>query len=159
MIEERGRVLSVEPGAVWVSTVRASTCGSCQAKAGCGQSLLQKLGAGATQGFIRALAENDWQVGDEVIIGVPEDALVHSALWVYLVPLLGLFVAALGAQAFGWPEPAIILFAAIGLLTGFLLVRWRAGRMQADPHLQPRVLARAGIGGVRLLEGVPAKAR
>ena len=53
MIEERGRVLSTEPGAVWVATIRSSTCGSCQAKAGCGQALLQKLGSGSSQGFVR----------------------------------------------------------------------------------------------------------
>lgn len=47
MIEEQGRVVATEPGAVWVETVRRSTCSSCSANAGCGQGLMQRLGVGA----------------------------------------------------------------------------------------------------------------
>ncbi|SDT02637.1 sigma-E factor negative regulatory protein RseC [Halopseudomonas sabulinigri] len=144
MIEERGRVLSTEPGAVWVATIRSSTCGSCQAKAGCGQALLQKLGSGSAQGFVRALTEQQWQVGDEVLIGVPEDAVVRSALWMYLVPLAGLFGAALVTQWLGFSEPGVIFAAAAGLLLGFALVRWHDRHSQGDLSLQPQVIARAG---------------
>lgn len=140
MIEEQGRVLSVEHGAVWVETVRRSTCGSCQARAGCGQALLQKLGSGARRGFVRALCDGSPRVGDQVLIGVPEDALVKSSLWVYAVPLAGLFILALLAQALGWQEPAIIAAAVTGLVLGLLLVRWHDRRSRHDPALQPRVL-------------------
>tara|TARA_R110000764_G_scaffold32583_4_gene73650 strand:+ start:28 stop:498 length:471 start_codon:yes stop_codon:yes gene_type:complete len=156
VIEERGRVLSAEPGAVWVATIRSSTCGSCQAKAGCGQAMLQKLGSGSSQGFVRALTEQQWQVGDEVLVGVPEDAVVRSALWVYLVPLLGLFGAALSAQWLGWAEPGVIFAAAVGLLFGFALVRWHDRNSQGDLSLQPQVIARAGApvtGEARPQEG------
>ncbi|MGB7386027.1 MAG: SoxR reducing system RseC family protein [Pseudomonas neustonica] len=143
MIEERGRVLSTEPGAVWVATIRSSTCGSCQAKAGCGQALLQKLGSASSQGFVRALTDREWQVGDEVMIGVPEDALVKSAIWVYLVPLVCLFAAALLAQALSWSEPQMILSSAVGLAFGFVLVRWHDRMVRSDPQLQPQVIAAA----------------
>ncbi|RGP54494.1 SoxR reducing system RseC family protein [Pseudomonas abyssi] len=152
MIEERGRVLSVEPGAVWVETVRSSTCGNCAAKAGCGQGLLQRLGSGAARGFVRALTDRQWQVGDEVIIGVPEDALVRGALWVYLMPLFALFVAALSAQALGAGEPQVILAALAGLAFGFVLLRWRAVRASHDPLLTPQVLGAAGFTGVPLTQ-------
>lgn len=148
-------MLSVESGAVWVATIRSSTCGSCQAKAGCGHALLQKLGSGSSQGFIRALTERNWQVGDEVLIGVPEDAVVRSAIWAYLVPLVGLFFAALVAQALGWTEPKVILLSALGLLAGFAVVRWHDRKVQGDPQLQPKVLARAGPS--ELLESVRQK--
>ena len=78
MIEERGRVLSTEPGAVWVATIRSSTCGSCQAKAGCGQALLQKLGSGSSQGFVRALTDREWQVGDEVMFNLDYGGLLSA---------------------------------------------------------------------------------
>lgn len=148
MIEERGRVISVEPGAVWVATIRSSTCGSCQAKAGCGQALLSKLGSGPSQGFVRALTERNWQIGDEVLIGVPEDAVVRSAMWAYLVPLVGLFAAALFAQGLGWSEPQLILLSVLGLLAGFVVVRWHDHKVQEDPQLQPQVIARAGPSAV-----------
>ncbi len=144
MIEERGRVLSVEPGAVWVETVRTSTCGNCAAKAGCGQALLAKVGSGAKRGFIRALTDRSWQVGDEVFIGIPEDAVVRGALWVYMVPLLGLFVSALLAQALGVTEPLVIGAAMVGLIAGFAVVRWHGQRAQRDPQMMPQVLRSAG---------------
>ena len=108
MIEEQGRVLSIEPGAVWVETIRRSTCGSCQARAGCGQALLSKLGSRSRQGFVRVLTDAVHQIGDEVIIGVPEHAVVSGSAWVYLVPLAALFVFSLLAQEAGMTEPMVI---------------------------------------------------
>lgn len=140
MIEEQGRVLSVEPGAVWVETVRRSTCGSCQARAGCGQALLSKLGSASRQGFVRVLSEREHDVGDEVVIGIPEQAVVLGSAWVYLVPLVGLFVSALAAQGLGLGEPAIIAASTAGLVLGLGLVRWHSRRHAGDPQYQPRLL-------------------
>ncbi len=153
MIEERGRVLSVEEGAVWVETVRSSTCGNCAAKAGCGQALLARVSSGARRGFIRALTDRSWQIGDEVFIGIPEDAVVRGALWVYLTPLLGLFAAALLAQALGAAEPMVILAAVSGLIAGFAVVRWHGQRAQRDPQLMPQVLRSAGQAMPLVQEG------
>lgn len=141
MIEERGHVLSVEDGAVWVETVRRSTCNSCQARAGCGQAMLQKLGSGARQGFVRVLSDNAHRVGEQVVIGIPEEAVVRSSLMVYIVPLLGLFACALAAQMlFGLEEPGIILSAFFGLFAGFGAVRLYEAAGRNDPSLQPRVI-------------------
>ncbi|UAW97717.1 SoxR reducing system RseC family protein [Halopseudomonas nanhaiensis] len=140
MIEEQGRVLGVESGAVWVETVRRSTCGSCQARAGCGQALLSKLGSGSKPGFVRVLSDSFHEVGDEVIIGIPKHAVVVGSMWVYLAPLGVLFLFALVAQALGFAEPAIIAASTIGLVAGLALVRWHARRHAADPHFQPRLL-------------------
>ena len=142
MIEEQGRVLSIEPGAAWVETIRRSTCGSCQARAGCGQALMQRLGAGARQGYIRVLTDQSLSVGDEVVIGLAETAVVRASVWMYAVPLLVMFVFALLAEAMAVPEPGIILAAFVGLAAGFALVRLHVGRQQANPELQPCVLRR-----------------
>lgn len=144
MIEELGRVLSVEQGAVWVETIRRSACNSCQARAGCGQSLLQRLGGGARQGFIRVLDDRSCQVGDEIIIGVPENAVVRGSSLIYMVPLLALFVSALLAQAAGLGEPLIILAGISGLALGFVAIRWHTGRLSSDPGFTPRVISRVG---------------
>lgn len=140
MIEEQGRVLSVEDGAVWVETVRRSTCGSCKARAGCGHAVLQRLGSGARQGFIRVVSDREYSVGDEIVIGIPEDAVVRGSLWLYAVPLLGLFVFASVAQSLGAGEPGTIAAAFTGLFAGLGTVRWHSRRNMADPSLQPRVL-------------------
>lgn len=140
MIEEQGRVIAVEPGAVWVETLRKSTCSACSAKAACGQGLLNQLGAGARRGYVRALSGFSLQVGDAVVIGVREDLLVRGSVLVYLLPLLGLFVAAGVAQWLALGEPVVILAAFAGLLAAWYGVRRYSLRTSDDPAAQPVVL-------------------
>lgn len=141
MIEERGRVVSVEGGALWVETIRRSACNSCQARAGCGQALLQRLG-GARQGRIRVLGDGDSRVGDEVIIGVPEKAVIRGSSLVYLIPLMSLFGFSLLAQAVGGGESVIIIAGFLGLALGFFFARWYTIRLNEDPAFVPQVLSR-----------------
>jgi len=58
MLRESGRVVAIESDAVWVETIRSSLCGSCAAKAGCGQDYLTgDVGdVPAIAGFISGLA-------------------------------------------------------------------------------------------------------
>ena len=150
MIEEQGRVVAIEPGAVWVETLRRSTCSSCSAKAGCGQGLLETLGVSGRRAHVRALCDLQLNIGDAVVIGVHEDLLVRGSLLVYLVPLLGLFAAAVLAEQLALGEPLVIVFALLGLMAGWLGVRWRSARTAGDPALQPVVL-RAVLAGSALV--------
>ena len=146
MIEEQGRVVAVESGAVWVETLRKSTCSSCSVKAGCGQGLLDQLGASGRRGYVRALSNLHLRVGDAVIIGVREDLLVRGSLLVYLLPLLGLFSAAVLADQLGLSEPWVILSALFGFLLACCAVRWRSRLTAGDPALQPVVLRALLVG-------------
>lgn len=140
MIEEQGRVVALEPGAVWVETLRKSTCSGCSANAACGQGLMDRLGVGRKRGYVRVLSPMQLALGDVVVIGVREDLLVRSSLLVYLIPLLGLLAAALLADGLGLSEPLTILAGLTGLFCSWLLVRWRASRVAENPSLQPVVL-------------------
>lgn len=140
MIEEQGRVVAVESGAVWVETLRKSTCSTCSANAGCGQGLLDKLGVDSRRGYVRALSNLNLNVGDHVVIGVREDLLVRGSLLVYLMPLIGLFAGAILADQLSLSEPLVILFSLTGLVTSWLGVRWRSARVANEPELQPVVM-------------------
>jgi sigma-E factor negative regulatory protein RseC len=146
MIEEQGRVVAVEPGAVWVETLRKSTCSSCSVSAGCGHGVLEKLGASGRPAYVRAVCDLHLSVGDAVVIGVREELLVRGSLLVYLLPLIGLFSAALLAEQLAWGEPLVILSAFVGLLAAWLAVRWHSARTADDPALQP-VVMRALLAG------------
>ena len=146
MIEEQGRVIALEKGAVWVETLRKSTCSSCSANAGCGQGLLDKLGTEGRRGHVRALCDLHLEVGDAVVIGVREDLLVRGSLLVYLVPLVGLFAAAFLAQWLTLSEPLVIVCAFLGFLAAWFGVRWHSVRVADDPDLQPVVLRALLIG-------------
>ena len=140
MIEEPGRVVAVEPGAVWVETQRKSTCSGCSARHGCGQGLMDRLGVRERRGLVRALTERRLQLGDSVIIGIREDMLLRGAVLVYLFPILVLFAAALLAASLSAPEPYVILAGLGGFLLSWLVVRARSLRAAGDCALQPVVL-------------------
>ena len=146
MIEERGRVIAVESGAVRVETLRRSTCSGCTMNAGCGQGILGRLGVSERRGEVRALSSLKLAPGDEVVLGVGEDLLLKSALLFYLSPLLGLFALALLAAWIGLGEPSIIVAGLAGFLLAWLLVRRFARRHGDDPAMQPVVL-RALVSG------------
>lgn len=151
MIEEQGRVIALEPGAVWVETLRKSTCSGCAAKSGCGQGLMDRLGVRERRGTIRALSDLQLQVGDSVVIGIQEDALLRGAVLVYLLPLLLLFSAALVAAQLGLAEPYVIMAGLGGFLVSWLFVRKRSQHAAGDSALQPMVLRAmlAGTASVR----------
>ena len=145
MLVETGRVVAVEPGALWVETIRQSTCGSCAANKGCGHGLLNRIADGRT-GYIRVLAgpagTGDCAIDDQVRISIPEQVILRGSLVVYVLPLLCMLVGAAGADIL-WPagsELAAIGGALAGLLLGFALVRWHAWRHRHDSALQPTLL-------------------
>jgi sigma-E factor negative regulatory protein RseC len=146
MIEESGRVIAVEPGAVWVETQRSSTCSGCSARNGCGQGLMDRLGVRERRGLIRALSDRQLTVGDSVIVGIRESVLLRGAILVYLFPLIVLFASALVASELSAAEPYVMLVGISGFLVSWLIVRKVSQRTAGDPGLQPIVL-RAVLAG------------
>ncbi len=141
MIEERGRVVALEEGAVWIETLRQSACGSCSAQKGCGQSAIARLSEKPMH--LRALTSLSLQVDDEVVIGIPEDILLKSSFVVYVLPLLLAVTAALLTQAVTASEGWITLAGAAGLAAGFVWGRLHSARVSHDTRYQPQVLRRA----------------
>lgn len=149
MLEEEGRVVAVEAGAVWVETRRSSTCSGCSAKNGCGQGLLDRLGVHERRGLIRAVSQQSVRVGDAVMLGIEERVLLRGALLVYLFPLLMLLAASVLAAQWPVSEPWVVLAGLGGFGASWLIVRLRSRCVAHDPNLQPvvlRVLLAAPIG-------------
>jgi sigma-E factor negative regulatory protein RseC len=125
MISERAKIVDVADQHIWVQTIRQSTCGSCQAKPGCGQALLAKFGAevGLLKVVITPEQSRTLIIGDYVDIGIGESALVRSSLLAYCLPLLGLLAASISADAIGLPEYLVIVCALMGLIAGAAAVK------------------------------------
>ncbi len=145
MLIETGRVVAVGSGALWVETIRQSTCGSCAANKGCGHGLLNRIADGRT-GYVRvlpgAVGAGQCAVNDQVRIGIPEQVILRGSLVVYMLPLLCMLAGAAGIGAL-WPgmtDMAAIGGAVAGLLLGFALVHWHAWRHRQDRALQPTLL-------------------
>lgn len=143
MLLETGRVVAVEPGFVWVETLRRSTCGSCAARAGCGQRLLNRQGGGG-RGLVRALSgealqATDCRIDDRVEIALPEAVVLRGSMVVYATPVASMLVAVGLVTAFaGSAGDGMTVAAALaGLALGLGLVRWHAFAHRDDPRMQP----------------------
>ncbi|MET4693995.1 SoxR reducing system RseC family protein [Endozoicomonas lisbonensis] len=125
MIEEQGRVVTVEEGAVWVETIRKTTCSSCSARNGCGQHLAEKYKSSKTHSYIRAANETGSTIKehDEVVIGIPEDSLMKASMVVYLLPLLSMMAGLWLGSFLVLGDLVTVLLALSGLAAGFVPVR------------------------------------
>lgn len=144
MLHEQGVVVAVEPGAIWVETVRASTCGACKAKAGCGHHLINQQQSGQRARLRVPVSPSAavYQVGDMVSLALPEGALMRAALWVYALPLVLLFGGALGGSLL--PSETVdgaALFGMAGLLLGFVINRAISRRSGHNQAYQPQVVS------------------
>ncbi|MFZ5621302.1 MAG: SoxR reducing system RseC family protein [Pseudomonadota bacterium] len=146
MIEETARVVAAEGEFVWVETQRQSTCGGCAARQGCGTATLAKV-LGRRRTRVRALNRDAARVGDRVVVGIDEQALVRGSLAVYAVPLLGLLaggvLGALLQTRLQLAGEALTLVAGVaGLIAGLLWVKGFTRRIRGDSRYQPVVLRR-----------------
>ncbi len=144
MIEERASVFEVGEGFAWVATHRQTACGSCDASRTCGTAALAKV-FGNRRNRLRVLAEIPLQVGDEVIVGIDQRALVRGSLAVYIVPLLLMFLSAGVAEFVADSEGATLLFGAFGLGVGFWRLDAFNRRIRDDSRFHPVVLRRLAV--------------
>lgn len=119
MIETRVRVLSAEPGKVWVEATEHNGCGACASKDSCGIS-----GLGRVFSRRRApipVACGSAQAGQELTVGIAEAGLLKAALWAYILPAL---LAVLGAALLSFKgDEAAVLGMVAGLVGGLVIAR------------------------------------
>jgi len=139
VILETGRIVSIEPEGVWVETIQRSTCGTCKAEKGCGQSLMAKWGGHTSYIWVLLEGRNPagYQIGDEITLGIPEDVIAKGAMLVYLLPLITLLTATVLAHQLFASELITTLSAFVGLAIGGVILRWHAYRTRFDNRLQP----------------------
>ena len=91
-LNETGKVVAVEPDAVWIEADRSATCGKCAARAGCGQGALSAF-LQSGKGRVRVISgENltaaQCNLGDEVVIKLPEVTLLGGTGLGFGLPLM-----------------------------------------------------------------------
>jgi len=145
MIEEQATVVETSEQLAWIETSSSGACGHCSAKQGCGTATLQKW---FNRHPNRLQVENACQAsaGDQVIVGIPEHALLKGSFLIYMLPVLVLILGAmLGAwlfQLYGWwsRDALSIIFGLTGLFSSFLLLRAYISGRTAGKDWQPVML-------------------
>lgn len=153
MITETGRVLEVADGWAWVACRRQVECARCAEGRGCGGGVLGKLLGDRLHKVRAATGSVAVAPGDQVLIGLGEDAVLRAAAAVYLVPLLLALAGGVAAVTLaGGGDLAALLGAVAGLALGLGWARGYSRRHAADAALQPVILRLtdgAGCAGAR----------
>lgn len=152
MIETQAQVVAVEAERTWVVADRRSSCGQCSASGSCGGSLFAELWGNKP---VRVEVDNPIhaQLGQQVIVGMPERFMLAGSAQLYLLPLLGLILGALmgqwlGVQVFlgNMGELPAIVGAALGLW--YLPRLWQRFKTSNDRTGCRPVILRNRLGGV-----------
>lgn len=125
MIIEPATVVAVEPEQLWVSVIQKSTCGSCQAKKGCGHGLINEINPASKQLTLAVkITENHtaYNVGDTVDIAIHDYALLRAVFFIYMLPLLFMLAIAMLASVAGAPNGIVAGGALFGLVGSFFVL-------------------------------------
>jgi sigma-E factor negative regulatory protein RseC len=122
MIEEYAIVTKSAGTTATLEIERRTACGLCGQKRGCGNATWGKMLGHDSHDFT---AENqiNAQVGDSVVVGIDEQAVLNSAFFLYIVPLAGLLIGTFMADTLFKNQFYVILGAILGLVLGFLWVK------------------------------------
>ncbi len=147
MLEERERIVAVDNEVVWVETIQLSTCGSCAAKKGCGQSLLASLGA--KPNVLRVLLptgkSGDYRLDQPIIIGLPENIVIKTSLLLYMLPLCSMLAGSAAAHNYFGNELFTIAMALAGLFLGAVVINLYSHKYRGDPRFQPVIIDREEV--------------
>ncbi len=147
MLEHSARVVKIENGETFVVANRDSACGSCSTHGECGSLTLTRFFGGEHP--FRVRNPIDAKPGDEVTVGVADGALGRSAMLVYGVPLLLLFVSAYIGSLFAHDDQQLDAYAGLGALAGILLaavwVKLAGNFMARSNEFEPVILKRHGL--------------
>lgn len=118
MIEEQAVVIKASKERVTLEVVRDKPCGLCGQVRGCGNSIWGKIFSHQS-GHIETRNDLNAKLGDVVILGIDETLMLKSALMLYGVPILFMFLGMVMANSF--VKEMKEFFSLIGAVTGLFL--------------------------------------
>lgn len=131
MTESEAIVTRLEGGYAWLEILdRPSGCGKCESAGSCG-------GSGSFQRVPNAVGA---RVGDHVLVGVADGAVLAAAVVSYALPLATMLVGAIIGGSLG-DEAIAVAGAVLGLLAGWLSLRFLDRRLASrrEPLLALRI--------------------
>ena len=141
MIEEQATVVAVENNIATVTSELKSGCSGCHQVDNCGTGQISK--ALPQKKLTVTITTNlPVEVGDKVVIAMPETPLLSTAFQVYILPILGLIMFAWLAQVLVEQqlfshELWAVVFGFIGGYLGFRVAKYRQNQPEVTKTLQP----------------------
>ena len=145
MVEEQATVVELEGEFAWLRTHRQSSCGQCSVKGGCGTQVLSRIVGNKTT-YVRCYNSKQVKVGDTVVVGIRESALLSGSFLLYLLPLITMMLMAALLLSIAqtwwsqWTDFFTIIGAVIGLFAGLLISSNVTRKKKAMDVYQPVIL-------------------
>lgn len=145
-VEGIARVVRIEGATAWLEPEQTTSCKGCASASSCGSP---GIGTVASRMEVRRFAldnPGDLRVGERIVVGVDDRALIKAALTAYGLPLAtALAAGGLAESAVGSDLVSMAAMAA-GLGLGLLAARFGARRLSRQGELAPHFLRRAQPG-------------
>lgn len=145
LVEGYAHVVAVEGGTAWLEPEQTTSCGGCASASACGAKGIGTLADRLEARRFSLPNQDGLRVGERVVVGVSEKALVKASLTAYAIPLATMLFS--GAMAQWVAGSDLITMAAMfgGLALGLVGARLNAKRLNARGELSPHYLRRADI--------------
>ena len=152
IVEGIAQVVAVDGNVAWLVPEQTTSCGSCASASACGAKGIGTTASRLELRRFQLVNDSNLVVGERVVVGIRENALIKASITAYVIPLSTLLIA--GALAQWAAGNDFITMAAMfsGLALGLWFARIGAGRLLVRGELAPRFLRRARAGETCNLE-------
>jgi sigma-E factor negative regulatory protein RseC len=142
LVEGIARVVAIEADLAWLEPEQTTSCGGCASSIVCGT---QGIGTTARKLAARRFAlanEQGLRVGERIVVGVSERALLKASATAYALPLLSMLGAGGIAQGLAGRDGITMLASVAGLGIGLVAAHWGARWLGARGQLAPQFIRR-----------------
>ncbi len=146
MIEGIAQVVELDGKLAWLVPEQTTSCGGCASASACGA---KGIGTTASRLELRRFQlDNDigLRIGERVVVGIRENALIKASITAYAIPLATLLAAGGLAQWVSGSDRVTMAAMFAGLVLGLVFARIGAGRLMLRGDLAPRFIRRASAG-------------
>lgn len=146
LVEGIARVVAVDGRVVWLEPEQTTSCGGCASSGLCGASGIGTTASRLAMRRFPLTNEPGLVMGERVVVGVDERALLKASGTAYALPLVVMLGAGLVAQSLAESDAITMVTMVIALGVGLVGARWGARWLGARGQLAPRFIRRAGAG-------------
>ena len=146
MVEGIAQVVELDGKCVWLVPEQTTSCGSCASASACGAKGIGTTASRLELRRFQLINDAGLRVGERVVVGIRENALLKASITAYAIPLATLLSAGALAQWAVGSDLVTIMAMFAGLALGLVFARVGAGRLLSRGDLAPRFIRRAGMG-------------
>lgn len=139
-VEGLARVVGIDRDGVWLEPEQTTSCGHCASADVCGAKGIGTVASRLEARRFHLDSAAALHVGDRVVVGVHDGALLKGALIAYAMPLLVCFTGGGIAQGLAGNDLVTMAAMVASLGAGLLIARILARRLARHGNLAPRLL-------------------